>query len=126
MIVTIYRVQDRDGRGPWKPGFSHRWIEDRPDLDNLPPWFEEFGRVDRCAPAGASIGSGCRTLEQLRRWFTPIEYLTILRFGYQAIGMEVDCILAESDIQCVFARRKLLKQDVVPVSLYQSEGATHE
>ena len=46
MSNEIYRVQDAQGRGPWKPGFSHRWVEDRPDHYNLPPWFVEFGRCD--------------------------------------------------------------------------------
>lgn len=27
----IYRVQDADGRGPFKPGFSRKWVIDRDD-----------------------------------------------------------------------------------------------
>src|SRR5207247_592614 len=95
----VFRVQDKDGRGPWKPGFSHRWVEDREDHDKLVPWYTEFGRVDRRAIYGMAVGSGCRTLEQLRRWFTPSEYRTLRRLGYQAVRLKAGRILAESEIQ---------------------------
>lgn len=26
-MITVYRVQAEDGRGPWRPGWSHRWVE---------------------------------------------------------------------------------------------------
>ena len=117
--MVVLRIQDADGRGPWKPGFSQNWVEDRPDHENLPPWFVEFGRVDRLALHGCATGSACRTIEQLRRWFTPTEYATLLRLGYRAVRMDVGRILAESDRQCFFERSKPLSQDVEPFDLYQ-------
>lgn len=93
-MTAVYRIQDRDGRGPWKPGFSRRWVEDRADHDVLRPWFEEFGRVDKLAIVGFAIGCGCRTVEQLQRWFTPSEYATLLQFGYRAVRLDVGRILA--------------------------------
>lgn len=121
--LTIFRVQDKDGRGPWKPGFSHKWVKDRDDHDNLVPWLYEFGRVDRTANYGMAIGCGCLTLEQLRRWFTPTEYETLRRFGYRAVKMEAGRILAESDIQCVFERAKPLREGVETVELYPPNAA---
>ena len=115
---TIFRVQDKDGRGPWKPGFSQTWVEDRPDHDNLPPWTVEFGRIDRQFIVGPAYGSGCLTLEQLQRWFTESEYKKLLACGYRAVKMEVDRVLAESDIQCVFRRYEPLKNDVTEIDLY--------
>ena len=117
-MPSIYRVQDKDGRGPWKPGFSHRWVENRDDHATLLPWYIEFGLVHRKAIVGMAIGSGCLTIEQLRRWFTPSEYATLVGFGYQAVKMEAGRILASSDIQCVFERVKPLREDVESLDLY--------
>jgi len=78
----------------------------------------QFGNVLRLSIVGMNLGCGCRTLEQLRRWFTPTEYATLHRFGYCAVKMEVGRILAESDIQCVFERAKPLREGVEPVELY--------
>lgn len=119
MTDVVFRVQDAEGRGPWRPGFSHVWVEDRPDHDNLVPWFVEFGDVRQRAIYGMAMGSGCRSLEQLRRWFTPTEYAKLLTLGYQAVQMKTGLILAESDIQCVFQRAKPLNEDVEPINLYE-------
>lgn len=116
--MTVYRVQDKDGRGPWKPGFSHRWVETRPDHDNLLPWPFEFGRVDRKAISGMHLGCGCKTLDQLRRWFSETEYDALLGLGYCAVKMKVGRILGESETQCVFERAKPLKSDVKVIHLY--------
>lgn len=116
--AIVYRVQDAEGRGPWRPGFSHNWVEDRSDHDNLLPWFVEFGDVRKIAILGMAMGSGCRTLEQLRRWFTQSEYKTLLNYGYRAVQMRVGRVLAESDIQCVFERALPLNEGVQEIELY--------
>lgn len=115
---AIFRVQDKEGRGPWRPGFSHKWVEDRDDHDNLVPWLHEFGRVDGTAIYGMAIGCGCLTLDQLRRWFTESEYRTLQRYGYHAVKMQVGRVLAASELQCVFERAKPLRCDVERVELY--------
>ena len=116
--VVVYRVQDKDGRGPWRPGFSRRWVEDRDDLKNLPPWYVELGPIHRKAVVGCAVGSGCLTKEQLRRWFTESEYRTLVRYGYRAVRMEAGRILGQSGIQCVFERTKPLSEDVIEIDLY--------
>lgn len=118
---VVFRVQDNDGRGPWKPGFSICWVDDRPEEEYaaLVPWTVEFGREPlQKRIIGMHIGCGCRTLGQLRRWFTPREYSKLLRYGYQAVGMQAGRILAESKIQCVFERAKPLHEDIEAVELY--------
>lgn len=120
-LPVVYRVQDRDGRGPWKPGFSSRWVEPRADHENLPSWYAEFGPVHSKLLYGEEMGSGCRTLEQLRRWFTRSEYKRLREYGYRAVKMEVGRILAESEIQCVFGRAKPLNEDVTGIELYEKE-----
>jgi hypothetical protein len=116
--ATVYRVQDKDGRGPWRPGFSQLWVEGRDDHDNLPPWFAEFGRVDQRGIIGMAKSSACMTLDQLRRWFTPSEYATLRKHGYHAVRMQVGRVLAESAVQCFFERAKALHLDAEPIDLY--------
>jgi len=119
--TRVYRVQDAEGRGPWRPGFSRLWVRDRDDHDNLRPWVEQFGMeiIPRTGwPFGKHFGCACRTLDQLRRWFTAEEYATLQAYGYQAVSMEVQRVLAESDIQLVFQRARPLRAGVEPVELY--------
>ena len=125
-MFTIYRIQDADGRGPWKPGFSHRWVADRPESEyaRLVPWIEEMGPVHRNALYGTHTGCGCRSLEQLRLWFLPVEYKKLLDFGYKAVQLSAGRILGESEIQCVFERAAPLNQDVQEVELYELSTLT--
>lgn len=122
-LTIVYRVQDRTGRGPWRPGFSDKWIEHRDDHSNLLSLFEEFGDLPlRGRIYGMSIGCACLSIQQLRRWFTQTEYRTLNQYGYRAVKMRASRILASSDIQCVFERAKPLHKNVVPISLYPQEG----
>lgn len=119
--MTIYRIQDKFGRGPWKPGFSHQWVEDRDDHDNLLPMMNMgvFRQMHDMAVRGYVFGFGCKTVEQLRRWITPTEYQKLREFGYRAVKMKVDHILQESYVQCAFARKKRLSKNVVVFRLYE-------
>lgn len=116
---TVYRIQDAEGRGPWRPGFSKFWVEDRDDHDLLLPWYQQFGRVDQRVLSGMHMGCGCKTVEQLQRWFIPTEYRRLVAYGFQAVQMDVGRILGESDIQCVFERVLPLRLDVRPFDLYE-------
>ena len=118
MNTTVYRIQDKQGRGPFKPGFSSKWVEPRDDHENLIPWIYEFGMVQNKAIVGCAVGCACQTVEQLRRWFTQSEYNTLKRFGYHAVSLEAGRILAESDIQCVIERAIPLREQVTPFDLY--------
>ena len=107
----VYRVQDADGRGPWKPGFSQVWFEDRTDEEYaaLAPWPMEVLMQIRNAARGKAMGFACENLDQLRRWFTASEYKTLRRYGYRAVKLEVDAVLARSETQCAFVRSKPLR-----------------
>ncbi len=104
MPESVYRVQDDEGRGPYRPGASHRWADDK---HQAPTWMEEFGLdlKDRFAPE-ESGGCGFRSTEQARAWFSRTERRRLVRLGYSLVRMQVDRILAESPIQLVFARRQ--------------------
>jgi hypothetical protein len=114
--MIVFRVQDKDGRGPWKPGFSHIWVRVRRDHDNLKPFFMEFS-IDFNSITG-HIGCGCLSVPQLKRWFSKREYKTLLSFGYRCVKIEAEKILASSDIQCVFSRRIPLNESVEVMRLY--------
>lgn len=116
--TIIYRIQDNVGRGPWRPGFSTIWIKKRPDHDNLIPWFNEFGPVHKNKKPTDHIGCGCQTIDQLKRWINKTEYRTLKKYGFQAVKMPIDSILAMSNIQCVFLRSKPLYRDVKIFKLY--------
>lgn len=122
MKTTVIRIQDKEGRGPWKPGFSDRWVEWRDDCTRLLPGFLEFPTALSDVRDGEHIGSGCMTIEQLRRWFTENEYRTLLAHGYQAVQIEVDRIIAQSEIQCIFARRDPLNLKVHAFNLYEANS----
>ena len=114
----VFRIQDVEGRGPWKPGFSHKWVQDREDHENLLPWHIEFGRVTQYAYSWELIGCGCTSIEQLRRWFTDVEYCTLLSYGYQAVQITASRILAQSDTQCVFTTKIPFNKQFVIFDLY--------
>lgn len=117
-MPTVYRIQDGEGRGPFKPGFSKRWVRPRPDHENLMSWFEEFGYgVLGDLPDGV-CGSACVNLEQLRRWFTEQEYNTLKMYGYRAVEMQVSGIIAESEIQCFVVRSIPFNKEIKTVLLY--------
>jgi len=117
-MTTIFRIQDAEGRGPWRPGFSMRWSEPRDDMDNLHPWFVEFSHRAIMESARGFIGCGCRTLPQMQRWFTPREYAKLIALGFTCVRMQVDRVLAESEIQLVFDRMLPLHRDVKRTALY--------
>ena len=120
--MTIYRVQDADGRGPWKPGFPDTWVEPRQDHENLLPFFCEFGMVHRKALDHEHLGVGCLTVRQLQRWFTPTEFIALRNHGYAAVRIEADRILAQSDVQCVFANLRPLAEGAITFDLYEPES----
>ena len=116
----VYRVQDRNGRGPWKPGVSSRWVEPRLDHEKLLPWFVEWHGFDTRQEMRRQeyVGCGCLTLDQLRRWFSESEYSTLRRMEYRAYQLGVDRILRSSDVQCVFTRQNPLNKLAVQGDLY--------
>ncbi|WP_299073468.1 hypothetical protein [uncultured Paraglaciecola sp.] len=118
MSETVFRIQDADGRGPFKPGFSSQWVEIRADHQNLKSWLDEFGPIQNELLVGEYAACGCKTIAQLKRWFTKAEYKRLRRLGYNAMRIEVGRILAESEIQCVFGSAHPLNKNTKIVRLY--------
>jgi len=116
----IYRVQDKEGRGPFRPGMSARWVqEDGPD--QLPPVMVEFGneiinklhrKIDEF---GGACGCGCADRDGLNRWFTRLERRRLKRLGYQVVMMDIDEVIAESPNQIVFWRWRSLDRHFIVI-----------
>ena len=87
--------------------------------DFLPNFIQEFGPIHLKILYGEHAGSGCRTLEQLQKWFTKNEFRKLKSFGYNCVEMEVDRILAESENQLVFCRINPLRTDIKIRELYE-------
>lgn len=117
-MYYVFRVQDENGRGPFKPGFSRNWVIEREDHENLQPWFVEFGRVDQEVLVGYTSGSACKTIEQLRRWFTKPEYKKLKKLGYKAYKVKVSRVIAESDIQCFVSKPSPFSDGAKVIALY--------
>lgn len=106
--MKVYRVQDRDGRGPFKPGFSKVWSDPdfAPGQLPLPPWPEEFGMdaIDRLAkPHENYFGSAVRTVGKLRSWFSDAERERLADLGYHIAAIPHARVLAESPNQLLIA-----------------------
>ena len=106
--MSVVRVQDADGRGPWRPGFSHTWIEEDAPADRLTESVLELvpPSVLRAIPRDIHVGCACRSVEALMAWFTPVERQRLARLGFHIVRLRVDRVIAESDWQMVVARRR--------------------
>lgn len=107
--MKVYRIQDLEGRGPFKPGFSKFWCDEyfAPGQKALPTWMEKFGHdaIDRLArPGERYFGSAVRTMNKLDEWFSRQEQEKLLQFGYNSVVIIGGRILAESENQLLIAR----------------------
>lgn len=117
-MTWIYRVQDRSGRGPFRPGLSHRWSNQDKTVEDFPPWTTEFGLgILKGVIIGQHVGCGCRDLANLRCWFADDELERLYRFDYAVVRMDVERVLAESKCQLVFVRNAPLNWSVTPLDL---------
>jgi len=106
---TIFRVQDKSGRGPFRPGMSKYWADRTGSV--LPPYHHEFGLgiieelysiMDK---QGGAIGCAVSTLRDICNWFSPREIDRLSKMGFTAVSLEADMIVRESRNQILFWRR---------------------
>lgn len=128
--MRVYRVQDNEGRGPFKPGFSQVWADPdwAPGMKPLPTFMEEFGRdlIDRLGQPGEYFGSAVRAAGDICKWFSADERRRLCDLGYSVVALKISRILAESENQLVFARRTPLRHGAIivpwPVEQSPQEG----
>lgn len=108
--MRVFRIQDQDGRGPFKPGFSKYWADSdfAPGMKALPPFMEEFGpdAINRLAmPGERHFGSAVRGVGKLREWFSDAERERLAGLGYYIGAIDHARVLAESENQLLIASR---------------------
>ena len=109
-VKHVFRVQDSEGRGPFRPGFTKQWIEDTGvDVGTHPPIYWELGidprRLGELIPEGMHAGVGCVSEQQLRSWFSRTELRRLFKFGFSVVKFVPDEIIAETPTQVLFAHR---------------------
>jgi hypothetical protein len=110
MSAAVLRVQDSEGRGPYRPGFSHRWSDSAGQI--LMPWWEELGESleDSLKRMVGPYHWGCgfRTYEQFSNWFSLKEQLALDRLGFSLVAITPTLIVAETPSQVVFGTSRPL------------------
>lgn len=105
MTLLIWRVQDAEGRGPFRPGFTKTWKTDH-GL-NLPPIFVELNiapeQLPALCPRGMHVGIGCDSWLQLMKWFSHRELETLAKAGFGVVNFEPKRIIARTRTQVLFA-----------------------
>jgi hypothetical protein len=106
--MKVYRIQDKDGRGPFKPGFSHMWVDEEGPCH--PSCMEDFGwDFANLIPKGHAAGCAFRTMEQLNKWFSETELTKLELLGYRIAELEIEKVLAESPTQLLVCRKEPFK-----------------
>lgn len=101
----LLRMQDANGRGPYKPGFSARWLDDTRDF-SLPALQEDFGldfkpMVDAAFRRGLHLGTAVRGAERFNEWFTKTERVKLALLGYRVVDASGCEVLGETKWQVV-------------------------
>lgn len=113
--ATVYRVQDKYGRGPFKPGFTKEWIDPKIDRTGLLPWFMEFhGSLD----PESTHACACTSKDQLKRWFSASEMTALEKLGYQPVKIDKVVLVYTGDNQCLFKTKKRISKLGKPFKLY--------
>ena len=110
MTRQLYRIQDREGRGPWRPGFSSQWIDPNKDDSLCPPMmqdFPEFRRLINRAIGRGFLHYGCCVagIAGVHRWFTPAEMNRLRGFGFELVDASALTVICESRSQIIGASR---------------------
>lgn len=117
--VRVYRIQDREGRGPFKPGFSRFWADEEfaDGVLGLPTILQDFGAdlITRLGRDGEHFGTAVRTPQELQKWFSNTEMAKLADLGYNPVSLRIDRVLAESSSQLVFAKSAPLTSGAVMI-----------
>ena len=109
---VLIRVQDRFGRGPYRPGLTARWSDD--DGPIAFPWWTELGldfaEANSCISDEYHNGCGFRTRDQFEAWFTDREMRALERLGFVLAAVTADVVHFETPTQVVFGSIRPLAQ----------------
>lgn len=114
----IIRLQDKEGRGPWRPGFSKNWITDNNPFIGKPIYedFPDFTKmVQKAHKEGLHIGCAVQK-EKVGIWFTNEELNKLYDLDFQWVNCEKCDILGESDTQVIIT--SVLPFKFLPLTSY--------
>lgn len=104
----ILRIQDREGRGPYRPGLSQKWT-DSWRTSQLPPIYQEVpafaALVNNAHSEGLHIGCAVRGKDALFEWFSPMEILRLREMGFGIVDATGCEILMETQHQLVIGSK---------------------
>lgn len=110
--MKLYRIQDKQGRGPWRPGLSAKWLSDEgPDL---PPAIQEelpefFRLVSAAHERGFHIGCAARGEGALSKWIQEGEMERLSEMGFFVVNATQCSVLAETEHQVLIGCKKPLR-----------------
>lgn len=109
-MSELYRIQDENGRGPWRPGYSHKWVsDDRNAPDFLPPIYEElpsFKRVVTLAHSmGYHVGVAVHGWTSFSAWFLPDELERLRADGFNVVQCDNVRVFAETPNQILIGSK---------------------
>jgi len=109
-MSELYRVQDKNGRGPWRPGYSHTWVSNDRDAPSLlPPIYQELPTFKQMVTfahsMGLHIGVAVRGIDALQKWFMPDELAKLRNDGFRVVQCDNCRVLAETPNQVLIASK---------------------
>jgi hypothetical protein len=100
--AVVYRVQDRAGRGPFRPGLTDQWRDT--DGNNYPPIQLDFGTTWQAEVLpGWHCGCALRDVAAVARWFTAFECQRLHILGFNLVSIRAR-VLRESPHQMIVVR----------------------
>lgn len=114
VIPTLVRVQDAEGRGPFKPGATSAWVNPL-RVEFWPAIHEELGIarfwkvVDTAHGAGMHVGCAV-PMRLLPQWFDAHEVRVLAAKGYRLVDASQCIPIASTQIQRLVASRRPLKE----------------
>lgn len=111
--MTLLRVQDRQGRGPYRPGFSSRWVDSFRTVQHPPIYEERPDWLDLCRAAqssGAHVGCAVDGMDALLSWFSPMELVRLYDLGFRIVDASTCKVLIRTPTQVVISSRQPLNK----------------
>ena len=112
-MIEVYRMQDDDGRGPWRAGLSKYWRDDREGITETA--MDLVGGINemQSLPSGYVYGCACLSVEQLKQWFSEKERAILESIGYKIVKVKVSHIVACGKHQVLIASKKPFQECIV-------------
>lgn len=109
--MIYLRYQDKDGRGPFRPGFPAIWGDE--DGDSPIGVFEEFPQLASLLPSlherKLHVGCACYGEQGINEYFTSSERERLAVLGYRLHRVPASSIILKGRDQVVFAWPRPLK-----------------